>query len=107
MEIDEVPGVQLEGERSSPMEHYKATGIKPVRHENRVDIILHTQNHSYSNLISSPQTINTFGVSGHANMVNIAGDHITNISNEKEKENGLSLSGLNLTLSILLISPFS
>ncbi|KAF7985889.1 hypothetical protein HWV62_43772 [Athelia sp. TMB] len=60
MEINEVPGVQLEGERSSPMEHYKASGIKP--------------------------TINTFGVSGHANMVNIAGDHITNISNEKEKE---------------------
>ena len=38
----------------------------------------------------SHQTINTFGVSGNANMVNIAGDHITHINSEMEKENGLS-----------------
>ena len=45
MEID---GVLLEGERPSPMEHYKATGAKRIKHENRVNYIcayktIHTQ----------------------------------------------------------------
>ncbi|KAF7980597.1 hypothetical protein HWV62_37362 [Athelia sp. TMB] len=67
----EVDGVILKGEKVASMKHDEAPGVK--------------------HLIFSSQTINTFGVSGNANMVNIAGDHITHINSEMEKENGLSL----------------